>query len=272
MAARRITIKVLGAEEDRGHVRLSEFIRQLDVIRAALRQTERHLAGSDESLVYWRVVDLRHESPATVVLEDVPVRRKGNAQTIPPRVVERFVHDLGEIRAGHAIPRKERDLALLESYRDVAGLVDRNVQTLTITGAKRTVKITPKFKDNLERIIGPDESAQGSISGVLEAINLHNALKFQIYPVVGASRVLCHFAEAQKAQVIAGLDKYVRVTGRVLYKSWSQHPHAVHVDQVEIFPPDDELPTLHSLRGTAPDATSGVPADVFIRERRDAEW
>src|SRR5688572_222760 len=101
MPARRIRIQVLGSREDKGHVRLSDFIRHLDLMRNALKQTERQITG-EEGSVYWRIIDLSHNSPATVVLEEV-LRKpaKGAPRTgrsAPPPVVERFIDTMREIR------------------------------------------------------------------------------------------------------------------------------------------------------------------------------
>ena len=44
MARDLITIRLMGSEKDGGHVRLSEFIDQLEAFIEALRQTERILS------------------------------------------------------------------------------------------------------------------------------------------------------------------------------------------------------------------------------------
>lgn len=48
----RITVQLEGAVEDDGHLRLSELIKQLESLKAALKQTERIVTGSDESSLY----------------------------------------------------------------------------------------------------------------------------------------------------------------------------------------------------------------------------
>jgi hypothetical protein len=176
-------------------------------VRNALRQTERLIRG-DESAVYWRVVDLRHESPATVVLEEVDVQAKGgyDPSNPPPHVVDEFIRAISAISLKATLPDHEpRDLALLEAYRDIATAAERNIERLTIQSGKKRVAITERFKENVERIIGPDELVAGSVNGVLEAINIHNTLRFNVYPLAGPKKVTCAFPPDLKLEQNRGL-------------------------------------------------------------------
>ena len=40
---------------------------------------------------------------------------------------------------------------------------------------------------------------------------------------------------------------------------------------IEIYPPEDELPTIFDLRGIAPNATGDRKSEDFIRDLRNAE-
>ena len=267
---RRVTIQVLGADEDKGHVRLLDFIRQLEVVRNALRQTERLLSGSDEGGVYWRVVDLRHDSPATVVLEEVDARPGGSREE---PVIQEFIRNLRQISKGPRLPENERrDLAALEAYKALSLTAERHVRSLSIKAGRTEVAITETFRRNIDQIIGPDEVSQGSMTGVLEAVNLHNTLRFNIYPVVGPKKVTCTFEPETREQVIRALDRYVHVYGNLRYKRWAPFPHAIDVHRVEVYPPDSELPRIADLRGIAPDATGEMSSEDFIEELRDGGW
>ena len=103
----------------------------------------------------------------------------------------------------------------------------------------------------IAKIIGPDQVYEGSVTGRLLAINLHNRTRFAVYPPAGPLKVTCSFSRALKPRVIAALDRNVRVIGRLKYKHWAPHPHAITVQDIEVFPPNDALPTLASLRGLA---------------------
>lgn len=266
---RRITLQVLGRPEDEGHVRLSSFVKQLETLRNALRSTERVLSGDDDGIVGWRIVDLSHKSPATVVLEEVVPTDRPRSQGVS----EHFIQSMKAISRAATFPERHvgsEDLAILEAYREFASLAHGPLDRVTVRSGRTTVAITARFQKNLEAIIGPDEHVAGTVSGVLEAINIHNTLRCNIYPIVGAKKIVCGFAPGMKAQVIAGLGSYVTVAGTLKYKQWASFPHAADVEDITVHP--DDAPLLSDLRGIAPGLTGGVPAEDFVRSSRDEEW
>lgn len=284
MPARRIHLRTLGSTEDKGHVRLTEFIRQLELVRNALKQTEREMTG-DEGRVYWRIVDLSHDSPATVVLEEVvpklslkerrerqrltPAERKATER---PPIIDEFINVMRGIRLNAAVPEGRRSLAVLESYRELSSVTDKHIASFQIEAKSKTVKIDDRFRKNIDAIIGPDEIMEGSLNGVVEAINLHNTLRFNLYPVVGPKKVTGAFPEHLKRKVIEAIDRYVRVEGTLRYKSWAPFPHAIDVTDIHVLPAEDDLPTLDSLRGIAPKATGTQSSEEFVLANRDASW
>lgn len=120
--------------------------------------------------------------------------------------------------------------------------------------------------------VGPDQLEVGSITGMLEAINLHNTLRCNIYPIIGPKRVSCAFDDELKARVIEGLGRYVRVVGTMSYKQWSNYPHSINATEIEVLPHDADLPTLSDLRGLAPDATGEMSSEEFLDALRDGDW
>jgi hypothetical protein len=284
MPARRIKIRALGSDEDHGHLRFADFIKQLDLVRNALKQTERQMTG-EEGRVYWRVVDLRHSSPATVTLEEVlprltvtkqrarekMTREQRQAEAAPP-IIERFMTVMSQIRARATVPENRHDLSLLESYRELSSVTEQHVASFQIEAQRKRVKIDATFRKNIDTIIGPDELVEGSLTGMVEAINLHNTLRFNLYPIVGPKKVAGAFSADMKREVIEAIDRYVRIHGTLRYKSWAPYPHAIDVKSIEVLPHDDDLPTLGQLRGVAPEATSDMTSEDFVRAHRDDSW
>lgn len=247
---RRITIQIEGSAEDGGAPSLSDFLKQLEAIKVALKHTERLLSGDDRRDVYFRIVDLSMRSPATVVLEETPVMTDGKRGFLPKvSISERLVSTLRQINQRGSVPAKVKDLPALEAYRNVGTALVKHSGEVTITSAAKAVSLGPTFNQKIEKIIGPDQLIEGSLTGVLLAINLHNTTRFEIYPPVGPSKVACDFPAALKRRVIEGLDHNVRVVGRLRYKHWAPYPHAISAEDLDIFPPTATLPTLSSLRG-----------------------
>jgi hypothetical protein len=276
----RITLQIEGVAEEKGHVTLSAFLSQLEAVKAALKQTERIITGEEEASVYYRIIDLRHTSPATVVLEAVPFssrpqwKPKKRASTIREDysrpVVRRFFHSLRGIREKKERPERS-DLQLLQAYRNLSASLQKDVSSVKLTDSDETVDIDRRFQAAIDDIIGPDELLEGTVNGTLERLNLHNTTRFDIFPTIGPKQVTCDFKPELKANVIAAVDRYISVTGKLRYKRLENFPYAINAERIEILPPEDELPTLLDIRGIAPNFTEGKNALEFLKELRDAE-
>lgn len=266
MAGQNITIKLEGSEIDDRHVRLNELIQQLQFVRSALKQTERLVTGKDENLIYYKVIDLSHNSPVTVVLEATPIKEEVKKE-VATRTVNNFFRNLNWIQKKSKVPSKV-DLPALEAYRDLGALLDKNVTNIQIINSHRIFNINESFTEKVVDIIGPDEIIEGSMSGMLEWLNLHNTNTFHIYPEVGPKKLNCHFHKTLKSTVISAIDKHVRVYGELRYKKRDKYPYAINVSEIEILPDDSELPTLASLRGIAVNQT-GMDANELVRWLRD---
>jgi|SRR5438270_5152732 len=267
----RITVELVGAPEDEGHLRLSEFIKQLQAVKGALKQTERTITGKDEPELYYRIVEVSHSSPLSVTIEPTPLRPE-EGREIAKTTVKKFFTTLSMIDKKANAP-EDFDLPALEAYRDLGTMLDKHVAGITIAaGGKRKVEIDKKFETKVSEIIGPDELIEGSLSGMLEWLNLHNTSVFHIYPVIGAKKVVCNFPKRLKEKVKAAIDSHVEAYGELRYKKWGDFPYAMNVSDLDILPPDDELPTLFDLRGIAPNATGGISSAEFVRAIRDEGW
>jgi hypothetical protein len=268
MAGNKVTVTVEGDPKDKGHARLVDFLKELEALRSALKHTERIITGHEAPSVYYRIVDLKHHSPATVVLEAVPIEVE---QAHAEEVVGTFFRALAQIRETKKVP-KRFDLAALEAYRELTTGLKGHLSSVSISNGAAEVPINEDFEQAIIQVIGPDEFEQGFITGTMEQVNLHNTSQFVIYPVIGPKRVRCDFPVGMLERVKAAIGNYVGVSGQLRFKTHDPFPYAINVDQIEIYPPDEQLPTLYDIRGIAPDATGGIGAYEFVRRLRDASW
>ena len=280
MASNRITLQLEGALEDNGHVTLSAFLSQLEAVKAALKQTERLVSGEDEPSVYYRIVDLRHSSPATMVLEAVSLLNRPQAEVKKRRLkkrgdysqatVQHFFSSLKQIREEKQAPPRA-DLQALQAYKNLAASLQKDVSEVRLMNGGDSVDIDTTFQKAIDEIIGPDQLFEGSISGTLEKLNLHNTTRFDIFPPIGPRQVACDFSPALKEAVIGAIDKYVCVTGKLRYKRLEGFPYAINADSIEVLPPEDGLPTLLDIKGMAPDLTRGLSTEAFLEDIRNGE-
>jgi hypothetical protein len=266
MAKNRIRITVQGDAKDKGDVRLNDFLKQLDSVRTALRKTQRLVTQGQENIsVYYRIVEASKNSPLTMVLEGMTEK---NTSEVPGEVVGRFLSSISQIKKKGTIPT-DFDYDIAESYRGIASPQSSHLSSLKIANSRRAVTIDEQYEKKIAEAIGPDEFAEGSLTGTLDTVRLHNQKAFEIFPTIGPRRVVCRFKPKDKERVKQSLERYVRVFGRLRYKHWDKFPHAIDVDDIEIYPPENELPTLSQFRGIAPQLTGNMSDDEFLEKIRD---
>jgi hypothetical protein len=269
MAYKRITIQLKGDPADDGHLRLSDFIAQLDAIKGALTTLEENLTGTGKRSIYYRVIDLRHSSPATIALDAIPT--KDARQDITSLVVDSFVDGIKKIRQG--IAPQGFGYETFESFKKLAQPMRKRVTELSIESDGEKAEVTKDIEAEIDKIVGPDEITRGSISGTLEFFNVHAGVNhFRIYPIVGPRKVDCHFTKDLLQKALAGVTRYVNVEGELRYKSAEPFAYAVNVMDIEIFPDEEQLPSIMDLRGIAPRATGDLSSEEFVRSIRDAQW
>jgi hypothetical protein len=269
----RLTIQLIGSDADGNDVRFSELITQLEAIKAALKETESCIHdGSIERPLDYRVVDLKHSSPATFVLEPILDNRTAGYTN---RVLKGFTTELRRIREQRRLIAQP-EMSRLAAYRGIGRRPKSHIREVRIAlqegHATREAKIDQKFKENLKDILGPDIIANGAVSGKLEYLNLHNVRKFRLYPNVGPKRINGTFREDKRAAVRSGMDQYVTVFGKLKYKTWDDFPYEVQAEDIQVHEPDEKLPTFNDLKGIAPGMTGDLNSAEWVRRIRDEEW
>jgi len=117
-----------------------------------------------------------------------------------------------------------------------------------------------------------DEVIESAMNGTLELFNINkNNNLFNLYPVIGAQKIICDFPSSLLQKAITAMDHYVNVMGQYKYKSGHSYPYYVNVTDIEIYPDENELPSLFDLHGIAPNATNGLSSEDFVGGIRD-EW
>lgn len=267
MASKKIIIRLKGVREDDEHVRLSDFVNQLHSLGDALTQVDYLVTGAEKKSIYFRVVDLKHSSPATVVIEPVPFLGEPDRTAT---IVSRFFSSIKQIQESQDVPLGV-GRPLLEALRGLSVGLRKNIRELVISTDDQSIEIDRMLEAKIAKILETEEIAEGSISGVLETINVHNkANKFVIYPSVGPKKITCHFPDSLIGQAVASITKYIRVTGKFYYLKGDSFPHAVEVSEIQLLADPENLPSLGELRGVAPDATGDMDSVAFIRKIRNA--
>lgn len=265
---KRITLQIRGRDTDNGDVRFDDFIKQLGAVKSALTETGRVV--SEKASVYFKVVDLRHASPASIVLEAVSISVREN---MAEAIIEKFFASLDDIERG--IAPSGFDYEAFQAFKDMTTLLGKKKLTeIKVSPNGGASKSLEYLAHNVDQILGPDEYEIGSLTGMLEQINVHlNQNMFTIYPTTHHPKVRCVFTQTLRKDAIHAVGEYVRVTGRMKYKTKLRgaYPYEIAVEGLEVYPPEDELPTLDDLRGIIPSGPNDPKSEDIIGKIR-GEW
>lgn len=260
---RHVRLILEGLASEDGHVPFATFLQELQHLRAALKAV-----GGPRRGVGYRVVELSHASPAIVGLESV--QTAGHEPTSDTAILDlgRLLSDIEEEDAEPG----EHAPAAVTNLIQMTHPVGRRVASAKLDVAGRTFNLGLSFRERGERLLAPEEHYDGAIRGMLEAINIHEgANRFWIYPDIGPSRVSCHFVRELEETALGAVGRFVEVRGVFYRKLVARFPHRAEVKVMEVYPPEEELPTLEELRGAVPGVTGDLSAEEFVRRIRDAE-
>lgn len=201
------------------------------------------------------ITRLEMNSPAFVVFE---------ADASQARF-ERFFSDLVTVvQDGTAPPFLSRNA--FDALKAFSAPVGRGIASarLSVLGKEVTVDIAARRR--IEAAFGSDTSSEGTVDGMLEAVNLHGKKNaFALYPVVGAKRITCHFAEHLLPKVRPALGQYVSIQGELKYRWRERFPYEALATDLQILPDWDEQPSFEEIIGLAPKAANGIASEEFTR-------
>jgi hypothetical protein len=178
--------------------------------------------------------------------------------------------DLGALAQGRA-PERPIPSHLLVAYERLGKPLQRHLQLVKVDGPSRRFEIGRSVGSVIQKIMAEGTTAVGSVTGFLDAVNVHGAPRFYLYPVLSRQKVDCRFPKEMISEVGKALTRYVAVSGVLSYGRHDAFPRRVEAEDLHVMPPADELPSLKSLRGTAPGVTGDLDSVAFVREARDAD-
>ncbi|HWD38636.1 MAG TPA: hypothetical protein VG944_07290 [Fimbriimonas sp.] len=104
-----------------------------------------------------------------------------------------------------------------------------------ITTSKAEMVIDSRIADEINKKLGPVHRSRGSITGILEGINVHSKpWNFTVYPKIGPVKVRCLFDESVFPSVQKGIRHVVTVTGLKEFVGDAPWPIRMNAESVEI--------------------------------------
>jgi hypothetical protein len=159
---------------------VTDFLKQV----AALRQLVL-LSVHDVEAVDAKIVGLSRNSPATIEIEAFW------RQDQRPLDVDAYFDSVRDVLMHGGAPREfGRDV--FDTLKEFVSVVGRGVRESILQIGDREIQIEHQARQRVENVIEADYTAEGTIDGMLEAVNVHgNRNQFVLYPVIGPTRVGC---------------------------------------------------------------------------------
>jgi hypothetical protein len=156
-------------------------------------------------------------------------------------------------------------------------LVGRMAKVLRGDGAKALEVLDPirgkstEFNEGIvgttSELVGYGYKSFGSVEGTLEMISIHRPPRFNVYHSVSLHAVRCNLREEDVERVRDALGRRVIISGVVSYNR-KDEPKSVMVEELEILPKEEELPTIEQFVGSDPNYIGDMTTEEYIREIR----
>lgn len=133
------------------------------------------------------------------------------------------------------------------------------------------VKLTRETAVAIEHLTTLGVSSVGSVTGILERVNVHDKNECSIYPPGGWRQVLCQFPDSLLEEIRKGIKRTVTVRGVLIYVPGEPFPRKANITDLKVHPRPEELPTLEDVRELGPWGTDGMSALEFVRAIRNEQ-
>lgn len=262
----QVTLTLEGLHAKDGHADLDTFVFAVRDFRDALRAIERELYDGSKPALEFRVVDLRHTSPATVTIE--AFARPGR-----PDLRDRWMARVNDTL--QSVPHPEASEALsfkvLGEVKQLSGKVGSKLAALRIETPQSRLVLDREIHSKVADLVTAFREYRTEQKGTLDTIDFHAGTnRFVIYPANGLpARVQCVFPERMADEAAKAIRQPVIVSGLGRFRHKTYFPTAINVEALTVLPSDADLPTLQSLRGIENNIPDGSSSEKLIAEIRD---
>ena len=265
MTTCRIVLKMEGPAANGNHLELSVFSKKVEQLHNLLNSI---IKSDAHEKVVMSIVGLSHSSPATV---ECTAYLNGEPYPAPAQALLdnlTLVNEEGASHISHPFLSALEQLAEADDKKIACTEIEiRDIQDIHV------FPFDDQFRDKLGKARSAESVETSTIEGKLDEINIHKQpYTFKVYtwsPAVAT--VQCKFSSELLEQVHGALGKWVSVSGQCFARPGAVMPYKIEVQEIEVWPPSEQLPSLQELRGVAPGLTGEKMPEEFIRELRD-QW
>jgi len=266
--ARTITLRLDGDEitAQAFHQKVGAF---LDMLRKVDQNVSEALDVPAVPSVKWVVESIRSGSPVVMTFRANPRTDK-----VPAVVGERIIATVAAGLTEIASPVPLHDLPpyftfpILEDLNSVARPGRDGVTGITVSTPEQTIPLSVQTGANLDRFLRPVFQHTGSVEGVLQMVSVAGGRpRFSVRDRLSGRSIRCTVPRDRIPDVLRVFGRRVSVFGRVTTNERGD-VLSIHMETVEAFPLDDELPSIREVAGKF-DLTGGRSIDEHLENLRD---
>ncbi|MDZ4685289.1 MAG: hypothetical protein SH850_09375 [Planctomycetaceae bacterium] len=245
----------LYAPENPGqHAPLADFNEACAALRKTLRHVERCISGKDASLEF----EVSEVTVASLNLRTAPSTRNPDVFSLASETIRVHRETFKKLQGRDRSLDPRLDYNAVLSFNDFSPTVKRQKVAVAVDG----VKLSQDFIDTLGKVLRPIKPSFGSVSGIVKQLDVHGKHTFVLFPPMLGSDVKCSFQPEKFETVRAALKRHVTVFGLMHYGLGRSFPVTADVDDIEIHPPDSELPSLLDMEGMMEGETTTVTGSL----------
>ncbi len=248
---------------DRGReVQFDDLTRLCDRLKECLRTTETSITNEAPQAKY-RLKELELGSIDIVL----GAAHNNPLADIASGTIQLFNSSVAALQTGGIVDPRLTRLTLI-AYKKFAETFMRRNSQLKIGG----LPITSRFVANIDELLGRYFISEGSVKGRIERLNIHNKNECALFSPIHDRGIECNFDTTVFPEVHAAVGRNATVFGKLKFSGRSALPEHIHILSVQVHPPDDELPTLGSLRGLLDiSALGGLSTADFLATVRNGD-
>lgn len=258
-----LTIRI-GAEH--GNVTVSSLLHVLKDTLVILRDIDSRISQSGHATLRWEVINASLNSPLTLTITGTPVAD----EAYNPNVASTYVDGVRRLERGAETPPHFSVKSIQMAKRLIGNGQNGSAPLVIATPGRDPVEPTPQLAKNVEVILKRTfYTAETTLEGRLEALDLHGKLTFAIYDTLTGHETKCYFDKGMLEQIISALLHRVAVAGVARYNRRTGLPVSIRATSLRKLRSSEGPPQLKGADKI--DITGGIDSAKYIRSIRDAE-
>lgn len=166
-------------------------------------------------------------------------------------VIQAIPQGIRRLQKGTTTAPAYFDTDALQAAKELAEIISsgRNKPSyIRIQSTGTPCEIEERTVASVDRLLGGQHQALGTIEGKLQTISNRGQLQFVVFDSLYDKGVNCFVEDEMVDQAVQGFGKRVAVSGMIQYDKEGR-PVSIRVDSVHIFKAESELPSIDEMHG-----------------------